>query len=150
MHRPFPPVAILALAVPFLGFGFKPALLALFLYSLLPIIRNTLAGIESVPQEIVEAAFGIGMTRLQILTKIELPLSFRVIMAGVRTSVVINVGTATIGAVVGAGGLGVPIISGLVRENPAFLIEGGITSAFLAIVLDRILAKTEENLFSNQ
>ncbi len=141
-----PPVAVLALAVPFIGFGFKPTVLALFLYSILPIIRNSIAGIENISPLLVEAARGMGMTRLQVLLKIEMPLALRVIMAGIRTSVVINVGTATVGAVVGAGGLGTPIISGLVRENPAFVIEGAASAALLAFLMDQYLGKIEQGL----
>jgi osmoprotectant transport system permease protein len=148
LAQTIPPVAVLALAIPFLGFGFKPTVLALFLYSILPVIRNTISGLESVPKELIGAAFGMGMTRFQILLRVELPLSFKVIMAGIRTSVVVNVGTATVGAVAGAGGLGTPIISGLVRENPAFVLEGAISAALLAFILDQILGKAEQNLFS--
>ncbi|HEB32535.1 MAG TPA: ABC transporter permease [Spirochaetes bacterium] len=148
LAQTIPPVAVLALAIPFIGFGFKPTVLALFLYSILPVIRNTISGLDSVPRELLGAAYGMGMTRLQILLKIEIPLSLKVIMAGIRTSVVINVGTATVGAVAGAGGLGTPIISGLVRENPAFVLEGAISAALLAFVLDQILGKTEQSLFS--
>lgn len=146
LAQTIPPVAVLALAVPSIGFGFKPTVLALFLYSILPIIRNTITGIESVPGRLIEAALGLGMKRSQVLFKVELPLSIKLIMAGIRTSVVINVGTATVGAVVGAGGLGTPIISGLVRENPAFVLEGAITAALLALFLDQILARTEQSL----
>jgi osmoprotectant transport system permease protein len=148
LAQTIPPVAVLALAIPFIGFGFKPTVLALFLYSILPVIRNTISGLESVPRELIGAAYGMGMTRFQILLRIELPLSLKVIMAGIRTSVVINVGTATVGAVAGAGGLGTPIISGLVRENPAFVLEGAISAALLAFILDQILGKTEQSLFS--
>jgi len=146
LAQTIPPVAVLALAVPFIGFGFKPTVLALFLYSILPIIRNSIAGLESVSPNLIEAARGMGMTRAQVLFKIELPLALRVIMAGVRTSVVINVGTATVGAVVGAGGLGTPIISGLVRENPAFVLEGAIAAALLAFIIDQYLARVEQSL----
>jgi osmoprotectant transport system permease protein len=146
LAQTIPPVAVLALAVPFIGFGFKPTILALFLYSILPIIRNSIAGLEAVSAELVEAARGMGMTRAQILFKVELPLALRVIMAGIRTSVVINVGTATVGAVVGAGGLGTPIISGLVRDNPAFVLEGAIAAALLAFILDQYLARAEQSL----
>jgi len=146
LAQTIPPVAVLALAVPFIGFGFKPTVLALFLYSILPIIRNSIAGLESVSPNLIEAARGMGMTRAQVLFKIELPLALRVIMAGVRTSVVINVGTATVGAVVGAGGLGTPIISGLVRENPAFVLEGAIAAALLAFIIDQYLARAEQSL----
>jgi osmoprotectant transport system permease protein len=138
-----PPVAVLALAVPFIGFGLKPALLALFLYSVLPVLRNTIAGLESVPAHVLEAAEGMGMTRGQALRRVELPLAFRVIMAGIRTSVVINVGTATVGAIAGAGGFGSPIVAGLVRENPAFVLEGAVSAALLAFFLDQLLAWVE-------
>ena len=146
LAQTIPPVAVLALAVPFIGFGFKPTVLALFLYSILPVIRNSIAGLESVSSELIEAARGMGMTRSQVLFRVELPLALRVIMAGIRTSVVINVGTATVGAVVGAGGLGTPIISGLVRENPAFVLEGAIAAALLAFILDQYLARAEQSL----
>ena len=146
LAQTIPPIAVLALAVPFIGFGFKPTVLALFLYSILPIIRNSIAGLESVSPNLIEAARGMGMTRAQVLLRVELPLAFRVIMAGIRTSVVINVGTATVGAVVGAGGLGTPIISGLVRDNPAFVLEGAIAAALLAFILDQYLARAEQSL----
>lgn len=146
LAQTFPPVAVLALAVPALGFGFRPAVAALALYSVLPVLQNTISGIESVPPEVVEASCGMGMTRRQVLLWTELPLAARVIAAGVRTSVVINVGTATIGAVVAAGGLGTVIVSGLVRNNVAFVFTGAITSAGLALGLDWILGLIE-NLF---
>jgi osmoprotectant transport system permease protein len=146
LAQTIPPVAVLALAVPFIGFGFKPTILALFLYSILPIIRNSIAGLEAVSADLIEAARGMGMSRTQVLFRIELPLALRVTMAGIRTSVVINVGTATVGAVVGAGGLGTPIISGLVRDNPAFVLEGAIAAALLAFILDQYLARAEQSL----
>ena len=146
LGQTFPPAAVLALAVPVLGFGFKPAIAALFLYSLLPVVRNTIAGLEAVPAELVDVACGMGMTRFQTLLRVELPLAMSVIMAGIRTSVVINIGTATIGAVVGAGGLGSPIIAGLVRQNSAYVLEGAITAALLAIVVDLVLAWFEASL----
>lgn len=141
-----PPVAVLVLAVPLLGFGFKPTVFALFLYSVLPIVRNTVAGLEAVPSDIVEAARGMGMTPPQILFRVELPLAVRVIMAGIRISVVINIGTATVGAVIGAGGLGAPIIAGLVNENPSFVLEGAAAAGFLALLFDQILARIEATL----
>ncbi len=141
-----PPVAVLALSVPLLGFGAAPTVLALFLYGLLPILRNTVAGLGGVPPEVIEAARGMGMTSRQCLFKAELPLAIPVIMAGVRTAGVVNVGTAAIGAVVGAGGLGAPIISGLVRENPSFVTEGAVAAGLLALVVDQILARVESAL----
>ena len=149
LAQTIPPVAVLALAVPFIGFGFKPTILALFLYSILPIIRNTIAGLEAVSADLLDAARSMGMTRSQALVRVELPLALRVIMAGIRTSVVINVGTATVGAVVGAGGLGTPIISGLVRDNPAFVLEGAIAAALLAFILDQYLARAEQSLVTS-
>ena len=148
LAQTIPPVAVLALAVPFIGFGFKPTILALFLYSILPIIRNTISGLGAVSADLIEAARGMGMTRSQTLVRVELPLALRVIMAGIRTSVVINVGTATVGAVVGAGGLGTPIISGLVRDNPAFVLEGAIAAALLAFILDQYLARAEQSFIT--
>lgn len=146
LGQTFPPVAVLALAVPLLGFGFKPTITALFIYSVLPILRNTIAGLGGVPANAIEAASGMGMSRLQILRRIELPLALRVILAGVRISVIVNIGTATIGAVVGAGGLGSPIISGLVRDNPAFVLEGALAAALLALLADYLIGKAEQSL----
>jgi osmoprotectant transport system permease protein len=135
----FPPVAVLAIAVPVVGFGFKPTVIALFLYGLLPVLRNTLAGIESVSPDVIEAARGMGMKPHQILFKVEIPLSAPIIIAGVRVSTVINIGTAALGATIGAGGLGKPIIAGLIGENPAYILEGAILVGFLAIIVDRLL-----------
>jgi osmoprotectant transport system permease protein len=142
----FPPAAVLALSVPALGFGFKPTIAALFLYSVLPIVRNTLGGLASVSADAVDAARGMGMTPGQVLVKVELPLALPVILAGVRTSVIVNVGTATIGATIGAGGLGAPIISGLVNQNPAFLAEGTIIVGLLALTIDTAFAAIDGSL----
>lgn len=139
----FPPVAVLALAVPMLGFGLLPTVVALFLYGLLPVVRNTIAGLRAVPQDVLDAAYGIGMSRMQALVQIEIPLAARVILAGVRISVIINIGTAMIGAVIGAGGLGSPIIAGLVQDNIAYIIEGALPAAILAVLADQLLANVE-------
>lgn len=143
-----PPVAVLALVVPFVGFGFKPTVLALFLYSILPVVRNTIAGFEAVSRDVVDIANCIGIYPYQVLFGVELPLATRVIIAGIRTSVVINVGTASVGAVVGAGGFGVPIISGLVRDNQALIIEGALSSALLAVLIDQFMSSLEKAFFS--
>jgi osmoprotectant transport system permease protein len=140
----FPPVAVLALAVPIMGFGLKPTVIALFLYGLLPVVRNTVAGLEAVPAGLLDAARGLGMSRRQALWKVELPMSARVIIAGVRISVIINIGTAMIGAVIGAGGLGSPIVAGLVQSNLAFVIEGAVPAALLAILADQFMARIED------
>jgi osmoprotectant transport system permease protein len=146
----FPPVAVLALAVPMLGFGAMPTVVALFLYGLLPVVRNTVAGIRSVPVQLVDAAHGLGMSRWQTLLKVEVPLSLPVMLAGIRISVIINIGTAMIGAVIGAGGLGSPIVAGLVRDNLAFILEGAVPAAMLAILVDRLLVNIEEGLVVSQ
>ncbi|PLX46102.1 MAG: ABC transporter [Deltaproteobacteria bacterium] len=139
MGQTFPPVAVLALAVPVVGFGFAPTFIALFLYGLLPILANTISGMESLDDGILEAARGMGMTRSQCLFRVELPLAAPVILAGVRISTVINTGTAALGATIGAGGLGKPIIAGLIGDNPAYILEGAILVALLAIIIDTIL-----------
>ncbi|MCP1366869.1 ABC transporter permease, partial [Halomonas sp. BBD48] len=122
----FPPAAVLAIVVPLAGFGFVPTIVALTLYGLLPVVQNTIAGLGTVPPTTLEAARGIGMTQSQILRRVELPMAMRVIIAGVRVSVIINIGTATIGATVGAQSLGTPIIAGLVGNNIAYVIQGAV------------------------
>ncbi len=139
----FPPVAVLALAVPMLGFGLEPTVLALFLYGLLPVVRNTIAGLQAVPDDIIDAAQGMGMSRLRTLRRVELPLAAPVILAGVRVSVIINIGTAMIGANIGAGGLGSPVVAGLFQRNDAFIIEGALPAAMLAVLADQLLANIE-------
>lgn len=141
----FPPIAVLALAVPILGFGLEPTVFALFLYGMLPVVRNTIAGIQSVPVSALDAAYGIGMHSFQALYKVEIPLAARVIIAGIRISVIINIGTAMIGAVIGAGGLGAPVVAGLAQDNILYILQGVIPAAFLAIIVDRILSGIEES-----
>jgi osmoprotectant transport system permease protein len=131
----FPPVAVLALAVPAVGFGEKPTLIALFLYGLLPIFENSLTGLTTLPQPVVEAAKGVGMTGWQRLTKVELPLALPVILAGIRLSVVISLATATIGSTVAAKTLGEVIIAGLLSNNLAFVLQGGLVVAVLAVLI---------------
>jgi len=132
----FPPVALLAIAVPAIGYGFWPTFIALALYGVLPILANTIAGIEAVSPAARDAARGMGMTPGQILRQVELPLALPVILAGVRTSVVINIGTAALGSTVGADTLGTPIIDGLVVDKLAYVIQGGVAVALMAIVAD--------------
>jgi osmoprotectant transport system permease protein len=143
MGQTFPPVAVLALAVPAVGFGFAPTFIALVLYGLLPVLRNSISGLQAVPASSKEAAAGMGMSRLQVLFRLELPLASGVLMAGVRTSVVINTGTATLGATIGAGGLGAPIMAGLIGNKPAFVLQGAILAGLFAVLLDRILARIQ-------
>ena len=131
-----PPVAVLALAVPVLGYGALPAMIALALYGLLPILQNTLAGLDGIPGPIEDAARGVGMNPVQRLVWIELPLAAPVILAGLRISVIVNVGTATIASAVGVRTLGTPIILGLNAGNLAYVIQGASIVALLAIALD--------------
>ena len=136
-----PPVAVLAIAVPVIGFGAVPALIALALYGLLPIVRACIAGLESVPHAALEAADGAGMTPVQRLWRVELPLALPVLLAGVRTSVIINIGTATIASTVGAKTLGSPIIVGLSGFNTAYVIQGALVVGLLAVVTDLLFAR---------
>jgi osmoprotectant transport system permease protein len=131
----FPPVAVLALAVPMLGFGERPTLVALFLYGLLPIFENTLTGLTTLPPSVMEAARGTGMSDRQRLVRIELPLAMPVILAGIRLSVVISLATATIGSTVAAKTLGEVIIAGLQANNLAFILQGGLFVGALAILI---------------
>lgn len=131
----FPPVAVLAVAVPLVGFGQAPTLIALFAYGLLPIFENTIAGLESCPPPVLEAADGMGMNGWQRLRQVELPLALPLILEGVRLSLVINVGTATIGSTVAARGLGEVIIAGLLSNNTAFVLQGGLVTGLMAILL---------------
>jgi len=131
----FPPVAVLALAVPTVGFGEKPTLIALFLYGLLPIFENTLTALTNLPRSVMEAARGSGMTPLQRLVQVELPLSLPVIVAGIRLSVVISLATATIGSTVAARTLGEVIIAGLQSNNLAFILQGGLIVGALAVLI---------------
>jgi osmoprotectant transport system permease protein len=131
----FPPVAVLAITVPLVGFGQVPTLIALFAYGLLPVFENTIAGLEGCPRATLDAADGMGMSPGQRLLAVELPLALPLILEGVRLSLVINVGTATIGSTVAAKGLGEVIIAGLLSNNTAFVLQGGLVTAMMAILL---------------
>lgn len=131
----FPPVAVLALTVPMLGFGEWPTLIALFLYGLLPIFENTLTGLTTLPGSVMEAARGTGMTGFQRLIRVELPLAFPLILGGIRLSIVISLATATIGSTVAARTLGEVIIAGLQSNNLAFILQGGVVVAALAVLI---------------
>lgn len=141
-----PPVAVLALAVPLIGFGPEPALLALTLYSLLPIVRGTVAGIESVPASVQDAATGMGLSRWQRLRLVELPLAAPVLLAGLRSAVVINIGTAAVASTVGARSLGSPIIIGLSGFNTAYVLQGALVLAALAISTDLAFGRLTSHL----
>jgi len=142
----FPPVAVLALAVPVLGFGTEPTLVALFLYGLLPIFENALTGLTNVPKNVDDAARGMGMTGWQRLIEVELPLAFPVILAGIRIATVISLSTATIGSTVAAKTLGEVIIAGLTTNNTAFVLQGGLIVGVLAVLIYDGLAGIEKLL----
>lgn len=136
LGQTFPPIAVLALCVPILGFGFEPTFVALAAYALLPIFENTVAGLHGVSATTLEAARGMGMSGRAILGRVELPLAAPIILAGIRVSTIISIGTATIGSTVGAKGLGEVIIAGLQTGNSAFILQGAILVALMAIAAD--------------
>jgi osmoprotectant transport system permease protein len=144
MGQTFPPVAVLAVAVPIVGFGELPALIALALYGLLPVVQATVAGVQSVPSAVRQSASGMGMSPWQCFMQIEAPLALPVWLAGVRTSVIINIGTATIASTVGAKTLGSPIIVGLSGFNTAYVVQGALLVGMLAVVVDMVFERLTE------
>jgi osmoprotectant transport system permease protein len=138
-----PGIALLAFMIPLLGIGVVPALVALFLYSIYPILRNTYTGVRDAAPEAVGAALALGMTPGQVLRYVRLPLAAPVIMAGIRTSAVINVGTATLAAFIGAGGLGDPIAAGLALSDTRMILSGALPAALLALAADAALGLCE-------
>ena len=131
-----PSLALLVFMIPWLGIGAKPALVALFLYSMLPIVRNTTTGLRDIPESLRESAEALGLPPGERLRRVELPMASRSILAGIKTAAVINVGTATIGALIGAGGFGQPIVTGIRRDDLSMILyEGAIPAAVLALVV---------------
>jgi osmoprotectant transport system permease protein len=130
-----PSLALLVFMIPLLGIGGPPAVVALFLYSLLPIVRNTHSGLQDIPLSIRESAIALGLPSGIRLRRIELPLASRSILAGIKTSAVINVGTATLGALIGAGGYGQPILTGIRLDDMALILEGAVPAALLALLV---------------
>lgn len=139
----FPPVAVLALAVPVLGFGTGPTLVALFLYGLLPVFENALAGLSGQPAPVAEAARAMGLTPRQRLWQIDLPLALPLLLAGMRLTAVISLGTATIGSTVAARTLGEVIIAGLLSSNTAFVLQGGLVVGILAVLIHHAFQAAE-------
>lgn len=142
----FPPVAVLALAVPAVGFGVAPTVIALFLYGLLPIFENTVAGLRQAPRQVLEAADGMGMSFGQRLRKVELPLALPLMLEGVKIALVINIGTATIGSTVAAKGLGEVVIAGLLSDNTAFILHGGLIVGLMAMLFYDLMGYLERRL----
>lgn len=140
----FPSLAILAFFIPLLGIGKVPAIVALFLYSMLPILRNTYIGVKNIDGNLIEAARGMGMTTLQRTVRVELPLAVPVIMAGIRMTAVYLIGWATLASFIGGGGLGDFIFDGLNLFRPDLIIGGAVPVTLLAILLDWLLGKLEK------
>lgn len=138
-----PSLALLVFMIPLLGIGGPPAVLALFLYSLLPIVRNTFTGIRDIPASIIESACALGLPPAARLRLVELPMASSTILAGIKTSAVINIGTATLGALIGAGGYGQPILTGIRLDNIGMILEGAVPAALLALIVQGLFDLAE-------
>ena len=138
-----PSLAILGFLIPYMGIGSNTAIFMVVLYSLLPILKNTCAGLANISPDVIEAAKGIGMTRRQVLFKVKLPLALPVIMAGIRISSVTAVGLVTIAAYIGAGGLGTLVISGIQTDNSSMILAGALPACILALLMDFVMARVE-------
>jgi osmoprotectant transport system permease protein len=138
-----PSLAVFVFMIPLFGIGAKPAIAALFLYSLLPIVRNTHAGLTGIPVELRETAAAIGLPSSTRLWKVELPLALRTILAGIKIAAVINVGTATLGALIGAGGYGQPILTGIRLDDIGLILEGAVPAALLALLVQGVFELAE-------
>lgn len=141
-----PTLAVLALSMTVLGIGFPPAFFGLFLASLLPIVRNTYAGLMSVPAHIKETAIGMGMTQGQVLMRVELPNALYVIFSGIRTALAINVGTTPLAFLIGGGGLGELIFTGIDLMNTSMLLAGAVPTACLAVAVDFLMGQAQLRL----
>ncbi|TCP30568.1 osmoprotectant transport system permease protein [Scopulibacillus darangshiensis] len=142
----FPSLAILAFFIPILGVGKVPAIVALFVYSLLPILRNTYTGVKGVNKNLLEAGRGMGMTSWERIIHVEVPLAIPVIMAGIRLSTVYLIGWATLASFIGAGGLGDYIFNGLNLYRPDYIIAGAVPSTLLALIVDFLLGRLEKRV----
>jgi len=134
-----PSLAVIAIFLPIMGVGVRPAIFALSIYALLPIARNTVAAINGLDPDVLEAAKGMGLSKKEILFKVELPLAAPIIMAGIQTATIFTVGTATIAHLIGAGGLGRLIFTGISMNSPEFILAGSLIAATIAITLDQLL-----------
>ena len=143
-----PSIALLGALVPILGIGFAPAVTALFIYSLLPLVRNSFEGIKNIDNSYIEISAGLGLTKRQIVRYVQIPLALPVIIAGVRTSVVLLVGTATLAAFIGAGALGDPIFRGIATLDSRLIFMGAVPACLLAILLDKLFSILEQRLIS--
>src|SRR5690606_13451132 len=138
-----PSLALFVFMIPLLGIGGPPAVVALFLYSLLPIVRNTYAGLQDVPGDVRESAAALGLPLFARLRLVELPIAGRAILSGIKTSAVIHVGTATLGALIGAGGYGQPILTGIRLNDTGLILEGAVPAAALALIAQGVFELAE-------
>ncbi|WP_117160947.1 ABC transporter permease [Paraliobacillus sp. X-1268] len=146
IFQTIPTIALLAIMIPILGIGFKPAVVALFLYALLPLLRNTYAGVQSIDPGIVEAAKGMGFNTFQRLFKVELPVAIPYIMSGIRVTTVYVISWTTLAAVIGAGGLGGLVLAGIGFNDKEMIFTGTILAIGIALLLDFVFAKIEKGL----
>lgn len=144
VFQTIPSLALLGIMIPLFGIGFLPAVIALTIYGLLPILRNTYTGITGVDQAAIEAGKGMGMTPRQVLLMVEIPLALPIIMAGIRTSTVLIIGVATIATLIGSGGLGDLIYRGIAMASTELILAGAIPAAILALVFDFVLKRIED------
>lgn len=134
-----PSLAVIAIFLPIMGVGVRPAIFALSIYALLPIARNTVAAIKGLDADVLEAARGMGLSKREVLFKVELPLATPIIVAGIQTATILTVGTAIIAHLIGAGGLGRLIFTGISMNRPEFILAGSLIAATIAIILDQLL-----------
>jgi osmoprotectant transport system permease protein len=141
-----PSLALFVFMIPLLGIGAPPAILALFLYSLLPIVRNTYAGLKDIPPPVIESARALGLPPGARLRIVEMPLATRAILAGIKTSAVLNVGTATLSALIGAGGYGQPILTGIRLDDIGLILQGAVPAAVMALLVQGLFELVERGL----
>jgi osmoprotectant transport system permease protein len=144
VFQTIPTIALLAIMIPLLGIGFTPAVVALFLYALLPLLRNTYAGMQSVDPEIIEAAKGMGLSTFQCLFKIELPVALPYVMSGIRVTSVYIISWTTLAALIGAGGLGDLVLAGIGYNDQIMIFTGTILAIIIAVLLDLVFGRVEK------
>ena len=149
IFQTIPSIALLAFMIPFFGIGYKPAIVGLFIYSLLPILRNTHTAINQIDPRLIMVAKSIGLYPMEVFFLVKFPLAFPTFLAGVRTATTLNIGTATLAAFIGAGGLGEPIVTGLALNNSGIILQGAIPAALLAILIDGTFGLIEKGLTKN-
>jgi osmoprotectant transport system permease protein len=142
----FPTVALLAILVPFLGFGSSPVIISLIVYGILPVLKSTVVGFEQVDKSVIESAIGMGFSRINLVFKILFPLSKLVILSGIRITIILGIAIATVGAAVGSGGLGVPIVDGIRLFNLQLVLRGAIPVSLLAFIVQSFINSFDNDL----